>query len=271
MKKIRNTYLLLSLLVIACNKNNTASTTFNYDLIVEGGINTLNERQYIRLTKPAGLAELSVKPVNGAAVSVFDGSNDITFTEIGNSGVYTAILNNNNNYGEPYTLHINYQGKQYQATDVLTGVVPIDSSYIPLTIQQGSDFTITIPRHIFGVSFAQQWLIMSQGNSWDPSQFNAKYNYSYSHVFGTPNALNPLTQQKNILHAGLNDSLIIYKFSLSSAYSTYLYNVFQETDWKGLLSSTPANVHGNISGNANGYFYAIDVDTQTEAVKDINK
>lgn len=257
--------------VVACKKDNTASTTLNYDLIVEGGINTLNERQYIRLTKPAGLDESPVQPVNDAVVSVFDGANNIPFTEIGNSGVYTGIVANNHNYDVPYTLHINYEGKEYNASDGLTEVIPIEKSYIPLTIQQGSDFTITIPRHIFGVSTAQQWLIMSQGNSWDPSQFNAAYKYSYSHVFGTPNALNPLTQQKNILHAGLNDSLVIYKCSLSPVYSTYLYNVFQETDWKGLLSSTPANVHGNISGNANGFFYAIDVDRQTKAVKDINK
>ena len=271
MKKLCIIYVLLAMVVVACKKNNAASTTLNYDLIVEGGINTLNEKQYIRLTKPAALDGLAVQPVNGAGVSVFDGINNIAFAEIGNSGVYTGIVANNQNFDGSYTLHINYQGKYYKATDDLTEVVPIAASYIPLTIQQGSDCTITIPRHIFGVSIAQQWLIMSQGNSWDPSQFNVRYNYSYSHVFGTPNALNPLTQQKNILHTGLNDSLVIYKCSLSPVYSTYLYNVFQETDWKGLLSSTPANVHGNISGNANGFFYAIDVDRKTIAVKDINK
>jgi len=269
MKKLCTIYILLAMVVMACNKNETASTTLNYDLIVEGGITSLNERQYIRLTKPAGLMEPPVQPVNGAGVSVIVGTNKIAFTEIGNTGVYTGIVTDNKNYDEPYWLYINYQGKEYKATDGLTEVIPIDASYIPLTIQQGNDCTITIPRHIFGVSTAQQWLIMSQGNSWDLSQFNAGYKYSYSHVFGTPNALNPLTQQKNVLHAGLNDSLVIYKCSLSPVYSYYLYNVFQETDWKGLLSSTPANVHGNISGNANGFFYAIDVDKKTKAVKDL--
>jgi hypothetical protein len=270
MKKLHPIYLLLAIVVVACKKQDTAPTTINYDLIVEGGINTLNERQYIRLTKPAALFELPVQPIHGAAVRVFDGANDIAFAETGNSGVYTAIVTNNKNYNEPYTLHIDYQGKHYQATDILTEVVPIDSFYIPLTIQRGSDFTVTIPRHIFGASYSQQFLIIPQGNLWDPSQFNARYNYSYSHVFGTPNALNPLTQKKNVLNTGLNDSLAIYKFSLSLAYSAYLYTLFQETDWKGLLSPTPANVHGNVSGNANGYFYAIDGDLKIKAVKDIN-
>jgi len=271
MKKLSHFYMLLVLLAAACRKQDVASTTRGYDLIVEGGINSLNEKQYIRLSRPAELFETTVQPVSGATVSVNDGTRDIAFTEIGDSGVYTGIVADNKNYNEVYMLQIKYQGKHYSATDLLTEVVPINAAYIPLTLQQGSDFSITIPRHIFGVSLSQQWLIMPKGNFWDPSQFGTAYNYSYSHVYGTPNALNPLTQQNSILHAGLNDSLVVYKFSLSTGYSTYLYNLFQETDWKGLLSSTPANVNGNISGNANGYFYAIGVDVRTMAVKDINK
>lgn len=271
MQTLRHFYLLLLLGMVACQHKDTAFTAPVYDLIVEGGINSLTPQQYIRLSKPAGISAPSVQPVNGAMVRVNDGPTDITFTEIGHSGIYTAVMKNNKNYGEAYTLHVDYNGKQYEATDTMTAVVPIRASYIPLTQQRDTGFTIMIPKHIFGVSYPQEWLIMPKKNRWDPAQFKAVYNYSYSHIYGTPNALNPLIQQKSILHTSATDSLVIYKFSLSFNYSTFLYNLFQETDWKGLLSPTPSNVKGNISGNANGYFYAIDVDLQTMAVKDINK
>jgi hypothetical protein len=264
-------WLLPVLFSAACHKQDINATTPAYDLIVEGGINSLYKQQYIRLTKPARASDRTIQPVSSAVVSVNDGTSDIVFNEIAGTGVYTAVVDNNNNYDDPYTLHITYQGNEYEASDFMTSIVPIDESYIPLTTRQDNGFIVTIPKHIFGVSTAQQWLIAPAGSSWNPSKFDTNYNFNYSHVFGTPNALNPLIQQKRILHTGLTDSLKIYKYSISLAYSTFLYNLFQETDWKGVLSSTPSNVKGNISGKANGYFYAIAVDTITAAVKDINK
>lgn len=259
----------LLLLWVGCQKKDIAPTAPVFDLIVEGGINSLNDRQYIRLTKPAGLSEATAQPVSGALVSVNDGNRNIVFAETSTSGVYSGVVKHNKNYDSAYTLQITYQGKTYQASDTLTQVVPIAASYLPLTVKKDSNTTIAIPKHIFGVSDAQQWLMTPKGNFWDPSQLNVGYNYNYAHVYGTPNALNPLTQQKRTLNFALNDSIIIYKFSLSFSYSTFLYNLFQETDWKGLLSPNPSNVRGNISGNANGYFYVTDVEMETKAVKDL--
>lgn len=269
MRKLLYIYIpTIFILINACKRNDIDTNGPSYDLILEGGINSFTHDQFIRLSKPASLNEISDQPLNGAQVSV----NDVMFQEIAGTGIYTATMTDNRNYDITYKLTIVYQGKTYTANEKMVQVYPIDSSYIPLTVKaEGERFKVTIPKHIFGVFPAQRWLITKATDYWRPSIFGGQNQYSYSHAIGTPNALNPLRQQQRILYAEKNDSLKIYKFSLSDTYSTFLYNVFQETEWKGILSSNPANVKGNISGNANGYFYAMDVDTNIIAVKDLNK
>jgi hypothetical protein len=267
--------LALLLLLMGCKKQEDPFISPMYDLIVEGGINTYSKHQYIRLIKPVGFANeeasLNLNPISGAVVSVNDGVQDVPFTEIPGTGIYTAVMENNDGYGAAYTLTINYNHKEYKAVDTLLPVFPIDANYIPLSIKraQTGGVRLTIPKHTFGTKIAQQWLILPEGKVWDPGKFNESYPYSYSHVYGTPNALHPLIQKARIVDSGINDNLVIYKYSLSENYSAYLYSVFQETDWKGLLSSVPGNVKGNISGNANGFFYAIDVEVQTKSIKEL--
>lgn len=261
--------ILMAFLLPGCKKNDPVNT-IKFDLIVEGGISTYSFRQFIRLTKPADFDQANAAALPNAQVTVNDGEKDISFREIKSTGIYTAIVQQNKNYYKPYTLTILYNDKQYIAIDTLIPVLPIDAAYIPLTVSPKEKSTrLTIPKHTFGTSIAQQWLILPQEKIWLQENFREIYPFSYSHVFGTPDALHPLTQQARILDLKPNDSVNLYKFSLSDTYSKYLYKVFQETDWKGLLSSVPGNVKGNISGNANGYFYATDVEMQKRTLKSL--
>lgn len=259
-------FLILALAIFilsACKKNNVTPLP-SYDLIVEGGINTLITRQYIKLTRPASFSQKASSAVSGAGVTVNDGVEDVPFSEIGNSGVYTAIMNRNKSFYEPYVLRIEFNNKVYSASDTLLPVVHIDDSYLPLKVSQnGAGVRLNIPRHTFGTASPQQWLFLQGSINWSPSDFSGEFSYTYSHVYGTPNALNPLTRKTTLIDLGMDEKIDIYKFSLSDRYSRYLYNFFQETEWKGLLSSVPANLKGNISGNANGFFYAVDVERES--------
>lgn len=272
MKIYRNFWMVCLLIGLsACKKQDPIMPKVPYELIVEGGINTYSERQFIKLSKPASFAAVEdTKPINGAKVTVNDGQNDVPFAEIGNTGVYSARVLNNKNYNGTYTLKVEYNQKTYTAADKLIPVFPIDANYLPLSVKTiATGYRVTIPKHTFGTLNAQQWLILPAGRAWTPDKMNESYPYSYSYFYGTPNALHPLIQQARIIDLVSNDSLNIYKYSLSNEYSEYLYSLFQETDWKGLFSSVPSNVQGNISGNANGFFYATDVEMQKKAVKDL--
>jgi Domain of unknown function (DUF4249) len=264
MKKTALLILTLAIFVVsACRKNNETYPS-SYDLIVEGGINTLTASQYIRLTRPASFGQMSSPAVSGAVVTVNDGVENVPFLEIGATGIYTAIVARNKNFYEPYVLRIQHDNKVYSASDTLVPVLPIDESYLPLKASQnGNRVRLNIPAHTFGTTSPQQWLFLPNGINWSPQDFSGELSYSYSHIYGTPNALNPLTRRTTVIYLEPAEKIDVYKFSISDRYSRYLYNFFQETEWRGLLSSVPANLKGNISGNANGFFYAVDVERKT--------
>lgn len=97
---------------------------------------------------------------------------------------------------------------------------------------------------------------------WNPGKFDQSKFYSYTHYLGSPNSLYPLNNLKRTFVLGKDDYITIYKISLSERYAKYLYDVFMETDGSGLFSAVPVNAIGNLSGNAQGYFYAVDVDAR---------
>ncbi|WP_316822176.1 hypothetical protein [Pedobacter gandavensis] len=233
-----------------------------YDLSVEGGFNTRSTTQYIRLSKPALSAEEEPKPISKAVVTVNDGKSDMIFKESATPGVYTTSNRNGPNFNAAYTLKVVYDGQTYTAVDTLRQVVNIVDDFLPLsTTSLGNGvYRLTIPKHTFGYLNPNKWLISYKNIPiWNPGKFDQSKYYSYTHFLGSPNSLYPLNNLKRTYDLGKDDEIIIMKLSLSERYAKYLYDVFMETDWSGLFSAVPVNAVGNVTGNAQGYFYAIDV------------
>ena len=236
-----------------------------YDFSVEGGFNTRESTQYIRLSKPAMSPDQDPTPVSAAVISINDGKSDILFKESAVKGVYTGTARNEPNYNGAYTLTIKYNNKSYTAEDTLRQVVNIVDDFLPLSTKMTPDgkYNGTIPKHTFGYLNPNKWMIAYLDIPlWSAGKFDQSKYYSYTHVLGSPNSLYPLNNLKRTFTLGKDDYITIFKLSLSERYAKYLYDVFMETDWSGLFSSVPVNATGNISGNVQGYFYAIDVDAR---------
>ncbi|HWZ16054.1 MAG TPA: DUF4249 family protein [Mucilaginibacter sp.] len=264
------------LLTLSC-KNYVVTPQFKhnnktYDIAVEGGINTFQTTQFIRLSKPAILPNKDVEPVSQAIVSISDGINKVFLRETSTPGIYTGTINNNTNYDRPYTLNVTYGKSDYAATDTLRRVPEINVNDLPFTAKKLVDgkIQLKIPRHIFGTSFSARWLITSPGKErWSPASLNKKLDYNYSHQYGSPNTLYPSTQKISTRTLNPGDTVTVYKFSLSASYSKYLYTVFQETDFKNIFSSVPGKIYGNVSNNALGYFYCTDVKVKRYLARDL--
>lgn len=236
-----------------------------YDLSVEGGFNTRINTQYIRLSKPAMSPDQNPTPISKAQVRINDGKSDIIFTESSVKGVYTGTAVNEPNYNGAYTLTIKYNDKSYTAVDTLRQVVNIIDDFLPLSAKMTADgkYSGTIPKHTFGYLNPNKWMISYLDIPvWNPAKFDQSKYYSYTHFLGSPNSLYPLNNLKRTFILDKEDYITIFKLSLSERYAKYLYDVFMETDWSGLFSSVPVNATGNISGNVQGYFYAVDVDAR---------
>jgi len=264
--------ILLTGLISSCKKD-ADKISFDkpkreYDLAVEGGINTLTQSQFIKLTKPSLTLDAKPLAISKATVIVNDGKKDIIFKESATPGVYSAANTPNiPNYNMAYTLTIRYNNKTYTAVDTLRQVVNITDDFLPFKIKKNENGTYdgTIPKHTFGYLNPNKWWISYTGiPAWNPSKFDGTESlyFSYTHFLGSPNSLYPLNNLKRNFSLKGEDVITIYKFSLSKQYAKYLYGVFLETDWNGLFSSVPVNVDGNVSGNAQGYFYVTDIDFQ---------
>lgn len=268
--------LLLQLLLVSCKKNSDelsfAAPARQYDLAVEGGMNTANTSQFLRLSKPSTNPDSLPKPIRKAVVTVNDGKKDMVFRETSTPGVYSAPKIAEPNYNQAYTLTIRYNNKTYTAADTLRQVVNIIDDFLPFSVTKTADgkYNGTIPKHTFGYLNPNKWWISYTGiPAWSTERFDQVQYYNYTHFLGSPNSLYPLTNLKRTFSLGAEDVILIYKISISAGYAKYLYGVFLETDWNGLFSSVPVNADGNISGNAQGYFYMSDVDRRVYRMKEL--
>jgi hypothetical protein len=276
---IRFLFLLLSVSFMgSCKKSDLDERFFmaplrKYDMAVEGGFNTLTVNQYIRLTKPALNPDSIPLPIRKASIVVNDGRVDIVYKESTTlPGTYVATFRGDPNYNNAYKLTIKLEGKIYTAVDTLRQVVNIVDDFLPLSTRINAEQKIdgSIPKHTFGYLNPNKWYI-SYGDIplWNPSQFDQTKYYSYTHFLGSPNSLYPLNNLKRSFTIGPEEYIYIYKISLSTRYSQFLYSLFMETDWNGLFSSVPVNVDGNISGNVQGFFSAVDVDLRRYRAKEL--
>jgi len=256
------------LLLTACKKQYDWPEDPVYDVIVEGGISTLDTLQYIKLSKPIMFYDTEIQQIHDAEVMLFDGKETIRFKEIDSSGIYTGIVKNNKNFNQAYHLKVTYNEKVYEAVDTLRKIVSERPQNKLKIERKGNQVQLSYPKHVFGTQYPGRFLIQKAPSTWLPLAGQNTYNYSYKHTFGTPNALGSTISPYITQNFSAQDSLDLYTFSMSMGYAKYLYQLFQETDWKGLLSPMPANINGNISGNASGYFYAIDAHRYRIKVKD---
>ena len=273
---IYNACLYFLLLIAGCSKESAEEVVFSkkalgYDLVVEGGINSLQRTQFIKLSSPSFHPDSVPKPINNAEVSVNDGVRETLFRLSSTPGIYSGIVLNQR-YNQPYTLKIKYQGREYSAVDTLLQVVNIVDDFIPFSIFRYPDnsLEINIPKHTFGFLSSSKWHISYKGQpGWNPAKLDSSTLYSYTHSFGAPNSIYPLLNQKRKDPITSNDFVTLYKFSLSDSYSRYLYSIFLETDWRGIFSGVPGRIKGNVTGGALGYFYATDVDMRRYKVNEL--
>lgn len=263
-----------ALILVSCKKElidkiNFNKTALQYDLVIEGGVNTYSNKQFIRLSKPSYNVNHNIEGISNAEVYI----NNLKLTETSNPGIYSAIIPENKSYGFPYRLKIIYNNNTYFAEDTLKKVTPIVLSNLNIIAQmQNENLVISVPKHIFNSVEPGKQFYQFQGEiDWDPSQLAVSQAYAYTHVFAPLNGLYPILEHRTSITLHPEDSVKIYKFSVSNAYEKYLFNLFQETDWRSIFSGNPGLIKGNISGNALGYFYCTDVTSKKILVRDLEK
>ena len=179
--------------------------------------------------------------------------------------------------GNYYTLSIKWEGKGYVATDYMKAI-PLD--FEPQAFLWDRDhFEFEFRRHQFGFVEANLWqLVISPTDTSliPPVDLSilgqqvgievsppATYHFTYfSHPHIEVSGL--MNFEEGHFYGFLPGHKVIQKrYSLSDSCYQFLRAVFMETEWREtIFNSTPANVKGNVSGGALGYFSAHAVKTK---------
>lgn len=238
-----------------------APTNILAPIVIEGGVNTFTAEQYIYLTVPSYNLNQAVMPVDDA--KVFINETELKLTSA--SGVYSAILSDNKQYGMAYRLKVSYHNLIFEAIDTLHKVNPVATTALNTNFRlEDGKYTISFPRHVFNGRIANQLFYRFPGTkAWRPDLFKERQSLSFIHTYAPPYGLVPALEQRTEYQLLPSDKIDLYQFSLSGGYQRYLYELFQETDWKSLFSANPGSPKGNISSGALGYFYCTDVTVQS--------
>lgn len=260
----------LCYVLLSCEKS-VVEREQSYDMIVEGGINTLYREQYILLKRlNISSAGTITQGIDAAVVTVRNGPNNIIFEDLGDGLYKGELFDLKDTVDNLFQLRIESNGRIYEAQDQLVSIIPIEKSFIPAEKSDAHPyFRVKVSTYLFGMRNSNKWLILPKKELSNESITVFKAPFSYSFKSGAPNVLNTLLASSYSYEMSKKDSLVIAKFAISPRYAKFLYNLFQETKWKGLLSAVPANIQGNISGNALGYFYVMDGVEKTVSMKNI--
>ena len=241
-------------------------------LVVEGGINGFQTEQYIKLSQISNSSTGSFNPIRNAKIHLKGNGITMDYLETSSPGIYRAKLPNKITKSGVFVINIQNGSINFQGVDTLYKGVSLKGTNFPFSLQKlnNGQVEITLPKHVFGQRHSYQWIISGPKDSlWSSNYFGNHFNIIYGHQFGIPNALYSLIGQSSKLVFNPTDSITIYKFNLSNQHGKYLYNLFQETDWKSFFSDVPVSVIGNISNNGQGFFSAEDVDQKKFKVLDL--
>lgn len=263
--KIRNILLILISILAACEERlDIPLLSEDKDLLaVEGVLTNENISHTIILTFPYKMMNSKAAPVSGATVQILEG-NSITYTlsEVpAGSGHYVthafrAV------FGTAYTLWIQYQGKEYFAQDSSVPVEPLpDLDYYKVNDQYSLAFNESgqnasyIDHHIDWTTTAD----CLPGNTCEGRiVFYDLKTIDVNEIYkpGKTDFLFPV-----------NSTIIRKKYSVSSAYRTFLRSMLSETEWRGgLFDVERANATTNLSAGAIGFFAVTSVVSDTTLV-----
>jgi hypothetical protein len=219
-------------------------------LVVEGVLTNENRMHLVTLSLPYAKQNLEPQPATGASIWV---SEDTTVYGLAESATdpgkyYTPVMRAVT--GKNYTLHIQYQGKDFFATDSPVPVQPLqelkyqdsDDGYLLTFNPEGQD-----PYYIeHAIDWRNTDACVSGGSCEKKIVVYDMKTVDVNDIF-KPN--------KEPYFFPRGATIIRRKYSVSPAYRMFLRSMLSETEWRGgLFDIQRADVSTNLSAGAVGFF-----------------
>ncbi len=249
-------------------------------IVITGRITSGGYGNYVRVSKSAPYlsdAESYELAVNNAVVILTEDGmvSDTLERSVSNppgtpptisSGYYTGPLLQSGKVGSVYTLTVIYDGKTYTAVDTIRPITPIDSltyKYESQTANRDEGYYVSLhTQEPIGIGNHYQWM------------------YRWSNAWGGISRMEELDQiandewvDGNYISIQLDgpqqvgDTVIVEMLSISKQYYTFVSQLLNQESFGDLFDTPPANVKGNISNGAYGYWHAAGVAGDTIVIQ----
>lgn len=255
-------------------------------LVVEGRITDLPQKNYVILRKTLPIVtNESPEPVSGAQVEITDGAHTYLLEEREN-GVYLPHDSVRGHVGKEYKLIIKVDGKVYQASAYMPEAPTIDPVKINESVIGDDVRSFTLPAN-FGADTPYLYELKYQvsqkvydhyPDNWEPKKwFLRRMTEGDTLILDTTFYVHDVLEPSSLFLYGEHEYEGILKgsemietvYSMTEEHYNFVRNMFAETEWKGagVVGSIPADVEGNVSNGAFGYFSASSVKTITTVVQ----
>jgi hypothetical protein len=252
MKKPLIIYLFI-ILLCACEERFEMELPFvNSNLIaVEAVLTNENKSQEIRITLPYQQLNGNPQPVSGAVISVQEGNGTTyIFQEVAtNPGTYLsapfqAVV------GVTYTLKISVDGREIVASDRSEPVEPLES----LQFQKvGDNYELILDEGGENANYIDHQLTWENTSSCTPGVLCHGRVIFYDLKNIDVNEIYKPGKTQFLFPVGT--TITRKKYSVSTAYRTYLRSILSETEWRGgVFDVDRANSSTNLSKGATGFF-----------------
>jgi hypothetical protein len=233
-------------------------------VVIEGEITTESKPHKVAVTKSAPyFANQAATPIEDAQVWLYEGENSWQLTEQEPGCYYTPELEGKP--GATYQLEVLAEGTKYTAQSTMPQLTVIDSIRFQEDIFNDKDMEILL--------FAQE-----------PGDTKDFYMWKYfkNHILETDTITEATIERDDLVNGSyiswigvmqvenysLNDTITLEMSSITEDYYWFLVEFFSETAWRGgPFDAPPANITGNISDGALGFFSTRSISRKTRIIE----
>jgi len=261
--------IVIAMTAISCSeKINLKLDDSAQKIVIEGLITNETKAHTIKITKSTSYFSDEPAPaVTGANVTINDGTLIYHLNET-SAGIYQTDSNFAGVVGKTYVLNISYNGESYSASSLLKFVPQIDSITCKLF-----DSPFGHEQNIYEVDlWAQEPEPSGDYYLWNVYKNNVLYSDTLNKVAYSDDSFINGNYAAGIMilqvKAFPGDTVMLEMLSISKEYFNFLNDVLTESSGgSNPFSGPPANVKGNISNGALGFFLAAAVSSKSCIIK----
>jgi hypothetical protein len=240
---------------------------------VEGLLTDSAQEHIVKLSRTLPVVGLrNPEAVSGAIVRISDGDSSYLLSEK-EPGIYATKDHVKGEVGRSYTLQIVVDGELYTARDSMVAAPDISPIEVRESDLGEGRFAFTLPGNfgaVFPYNYRLIYRIPENASAYYPAGWEAPKWYVdrikenrmvsldttyYVHGEVEPAALF-IYGEFNLQGILKGSQLTEYVYSMSEDYYRFIRAMMSETEWRGVgvVGSYPADVPGNISNGAYGFF-----------------